>query len=220
MGSALNSVFGSSGLGSIVNVATSVIGTVFPPVGIAMSAANLLNGAVGGALGNAVGSLIKESGMPSFLAGPIGNMIKDVIGGLKQPSDPDCDHQIKDQCHNDLEDFAEQIAKQICQQARDNIDSDECGGPSKGGGKGKGADSWLIALAKAMGQIAGKHADKLNELSQKMDQAGSGGKASSEFMSAQSEFQAESQLFGMLQSAFTNVLKTLGEGLTQMARKG
>lgn len=219
MSGALNSVFGSGGLGSIVNVATSVIGTVFPPVGIAMSAANLLNGAVGGALGNAVGSLIKESGMPSFLSGPIGNLIKDVIGGLKQPSDPDCDHQIKEHCHNDLQDFAEQIAKQICQQARENIESEECGGSSKGG-KGKGADSWLIALAKAMGQIAGKHADKLNELSQKMDKAGGGGQASQEFMSAQSEFQAESQLFGMLQSSFTNVLKTLGEGLTQMARKG
>jgi hypothetical protein len=54
-----------------------------------------------------------------------------------------------------------------------------------------------------------------------MDEAGGTGKgASEEFMKAQSAFQAESQLFGMLQNSFSNALKSIGEGLTTMARKG
>jgi hypothetical protein len=36
----------------------------------------------------------------------------------------------------------------------------------------------------------------------------------------QSELQGVSQMFAMLQSAFNNAIKSLGEGLTQMARKG
>ena len=59
---------------------------------------------------------------------------------------------------------------------------------------------------------------QMDKLSKQMDEA-AGGADPSKFSRIQSEFQAESQLFGMLQSAFSNALKSIGEGLKTMASK-
>jgi hypothetical protein len=45
-------------------------------------------------------------------------------------------------------------------------------------------------------------------------------KNSAEVSAAQAELQAEGQMFSMLQNAFSNVIKSIGEGMTTMARKG
>jgi hypothetical protein len=101
----------------------------------------------------------------------------------------------------------------------------------------RGSGSWLVALARAMGQMTGKHLENMmqaqadmehsddikdtqeyqnatDEEKEKMDQ-----KAGSDFTEAQAVFQAESKLFSMCSEATSTVLKSIGEGLSSMSRK-
>ena len=217
MGSVVNSIFGG---GNITSLVTSAISAIYPPAAIAMGVANLVTQAVGGAVNEAVNQLTKQSGMPSFLQDPIRSMIDSVVKELTQANDPECNEAAKEGFGKDIQDMMSQWASSIAQQTCQYLDEE--GGVSGGKGGKSSGESWLVAMAKAMGSIAGKHAAELQKLSKAMDQAGSGkeGGASQEFMEAQSKFQAESQLFGMLQNSFANAIKSIGEGLTTMARKG
>jgi hypothetical protein len=100
------------------------------------------------------------------------------------------------------------------------------GGAEGGGGTGDAPSSWLEAIAKAMGEAAGNKAAKMVELSNKLKELSSAGgseqdqqKAAKEMNAVNAQFQAVAQEFNMLQSAFSTAIKSLGEGLAQMARK-
>jgi uncharacterized protein HemX len=100
-----------------------------------------------------------------------------------------------------------------------------------------GSGSWLVALAKAMGRMTGDHLGKMMQAQFKMehsdDKKGTDEyKGASEekqekmdeemgkaFTEAQAEFQAEGKLFAMCSEATSTVLKSIGEGLSSMARK-
>jgi hypothetical protein len=90
-----------------------------------------------------------------------------------------------------------------------------------GGGRRASAGSWLEAIAQAMGEVLGQKAAKMVELSDRIAKtAGKEGKeAAAENAKATTEMQATSQMFNLMQSGFSNAIKTMGEGLTQMARK-
>lgn len=91
------------------------------------------------------------------------------------------------------------------------------------GVSGGGSKSWLVAIAQAMGNALGTKAAKLVELSKKLDSlAGSSSddqQAAKEFQKTMAEFQAESQLFSMMSNAFSTAVKSIGEGMTALARK-
>ena len=91
---------------------------------------------------------------------------------------------------------------------------------SRGKGK-KSAGSWLQAIAKAMGEAMGDRASKMVELSNKMGEAAKqeGDKGAKEMQSISSQFQAVSQEFNLLSNTFSTAIKSLGEGMTNMARK-
>ncbi len=93
----------------------------------------------------------------------------------------------------------------------------------KDGVSGKGGKSWLVAIAQAMGNALGTKAAKLVELSQKLDKlAGKSSddqQAAKDFQKTMAQFQAESQLFSMLSNAFSTAIKSIGEGMTSLARK-
>jgi hypothetical protein len=88
---------------------------------------------------------------------------------------------------------------------------------------GSGGKSWLVAIAQAMGNALGTKAAKLVELSHKLDSlAGKSSddqKSAKEFQKTMAEFQAESQLFSMMSNAFSTAVKSIGEGMTSLARK-
>lgn len=88
----------------------------------------------------------------------------------------------------------------------------------KGGGTGGGTGNWLAVLAKALGQTAGKHLKSMVDLGNKM-----GGLDSKEnpeeFAKIQAEFQAEAQIFKMFQEAIGTMIKSIGEGMSSVARK-
>jgi hypothetical protein len=245
MGSALNSIFGG---GNILGLLTSVASMFFPPLAIANSLANLLTQAIGQAMTQAINTLVQESGMPKFLGEMIKDMVSQVLGGQTKPSSPEVDQAVGgDQGVQDwMSKFITDLTNQIVESARKFMETSE-GKDTKGGGKKATTGSWLEAIAKAMGEIAGDKAAKMVELSQKMaDLNGTGkelqaagealdpekDKAASqtntekqqqnarEFSQTQSLFQAASQEFSILQNTFANAIKSIGEGLTAMGRKG
>lgn len=98
-------------------------------------------------------------------------------------------------------------------------------------GAGAGGN-WLVALAKAMGDVAGKHlanavnlAGKISSMedlqptgNETQDAADRSNQAR-EMSSIQAQMQAENQMFKLAQEASSTLLKTIGESLSTAARK-
>jgi hypothetical protein len=249
MSSALNSVFGGSGIGSLVNTALSIGGMAFPPLGIANAVSTLLAGGIGQAVGGAVQTLCREAGMPKFVGDIINQVAGQVLGGMMKPVDGGCadhvggNHGIQD-C---IKDFVKDLCQKIVEGTRKHMDGEEgCGGKGGKGKSGATAGSWLQAIAIAMGEIAGDKAAQMVDLSKKMSDLNANGQEltgklegmgkddskgrgdiqsqqsdnAREFSVVQAQFQATSQEFSILQNTFSNALKSIGEGLTTMGRKG
>jgi hypothetical protein len=89
-----------------------------------------------------------------------------------------------------------------------------------GGGEGSG-DNWLVAIAKAMGNALGRLSAKLVDESRQLDHlaghTSSGG--AQKFRSTMAKFQADAQTLGMLSDAFSNAIKSIGQGMQTMASK-
>ena len=228
MGSALNNIFGG---GNILGLLTSVAAMFFPPLAIATSLSNLLTQALGQAMTQAINTLVQQSGMPKFLGDMIKNMVGEVLGNLMKPSSPDVDQAVggNQGVQDWMGKFVEDISNQIVESARKFMEANSA---KEGKGKKASAGSWLEAIAMAMGEIAGDKAAKMVELSQKMADLNADGKGISKddtkaqqenaraFSETQSKFQAASQEFSILQNTFANAIKSIGEGLTAMGRKG
>jgi hypothetical protein len=128
---------------------------------------------------------------------------------------------------NNSSDSSSEIDYADC--ARDIADSgDE---DDKKGTKG-GSTNWLVALATAMGKIAGQHLEKMMEAQDDMENSNTDTSEMNEadaaktekedgkkFTEAQSRFQAESKLFAMTTEATSTALKSIGDGLSSLARK-
>ncbi|TGX52225.1 hypothetical protein E5A73_15600 [Sphingomonas gei] len=81
------------------------------------------------------------------------------------------------------------------------------------GGKAGGASgqSWLMALAEALGEKLDKMAGEMSTMADQI---------TDKSPSLTAKFGAKSQEFGILMNAATNAIKTVGEGLSTSARKG
>jgi hypothetical protein len=94
------------------------------------------------------------------------------------------------------------------------MSSDIAGGDqlrqARAGGRG---GSWLMAMAEALGKKADQLADEMQDLAGDMSSANS--KPSDTAL-----FSAKSQEFGLFMNSTNTALKTAGEALTTMARKG
>ena len=79
-----------------------------------------------------------------------------------------------------------------------------------------------MAIAKALGEVLGKKAAKMVELSEKISEAGAGDDKQQAALDSQkynAEFQATNQEFQILSTAFNTAMKSIGEGMSAMARK-
>jgi hypothetical protein len=99
-------------------------------------------------------------------------------------------------------DVVKQLVDSVLKQARDGGGED---GPSTG-------ESRLVKLAKAMGKLLDKKMDKIIEVGEKMDGAKKQGSLSA-------EMQALSQEMSMISNALNNMIKSIGEANTTLARK-
>jgi hypothetical protein len=84
-------------------------------------------------------------------------------------------------------------------------------------GDGSG-ESWLVAIAQALGKLAGQRAERMVEL---LDLAATktGKDDSQEFSVIMGRFQGEAQMFSLVSNALATVVKAVGEGLSGIARK-
>lgn len=229
MSGALNSVFGGGG---ILGAALNVAGMLFPPLGLATSLANMVTQVVGQGVNQAAQQMCKEMGMPKFIADIVGDIVQKAVSGNTQPSDPKCDSK----CGSDsgVQDFMKDFAQQLCKDLVDKCKEELEGEAKKGGGKKKGG-SWLEALARAMGEVAGDKAAKMVELSDKLVKLGEEGKGlesgkdgaqtkeqqanAQESVKTQSELNGVSKEFQQFMETLNTVVKGIGDGLTSVARK-
>jgi len=76
--------------------------------------------------------------------------------------------------------------------------------------------SWLVQFATVMGEIANKISDQMMEKAGEIDTAAENEEPANELTA---ELTALSQLFKMLTEATNNVIKSVGEGNSALARK-
>jgi len=218
----------SSAVSSAASLATTAATIAFPELAIAQAVTGLVSQVAGQAVQQAAQQLCQESGMPNFVQDIVKNIVQQVLSqlqggqGAQGGQGSDCQNYCQDKFGDALKQLGDGITKSIVDFTKNIMagDDDESSGKSSKSGKG-GSSSWLIAMAKAMGKTAGEHAKKLADLSDQINNLqGSNGDQASKASELQSQMQAEGQMFGMLQNAFANVLKSIGDGMSTMARKG
>jgi len=182
---------------------------------------------VGEYLSSAVGAMIGSSDMPQFMKDEsmarleqiVDQFTGDVAPGAQKGTEEALE---KRQGSND--DAAAGGKDDVMDNVMDTLRSsmsDEMGNASKGSsdGAGKGGQgNWLAVLARALGDVAGKHLEKMVELGSEMGELDST-ENPEQFAQFQSEFQAESQIFKMFQEAIGTMVKSIGEGMSTVARK-
>ncbi len=246
MTSLVSSILGDK---DIMNLVMGAVTVACPEAAIAMSLLSVVNDATGGGVKQAAQQLTQEFGMPKFASDAVMNLVDDVLGGQQQETDPQADCCVRSDpgVQDWMQNFANDLANKIVECTRKHMEND---GPEGGKGKGKGstatAGSWLQAIAISMGEIAGDKAAQMVDLSKKMSDLNSTGKDltaqlqglgekdtkgrgdiqsqqadnAREFSVVQAQFQATSQEYSILENTFSNALKSIGEGLTTMGRKG
>jgi hypothetical protein len=229
MSGALKSVFG--GNGGIFGAVLGVASMFFPPLAVAGSLSNLLTSAIGQAVKMAASTLMKEFAMPKFL-GPIINQIVDgVVSGLnsKNPTNPEVDQHVSEQHGQALTDATNELSRQLIDGVVKKVNEKTKGATSSGKTGTVSAGSWLEAIAIALGEAQGnkaaslvKLADELKDLSAKQTNGSQDEKTKNaqQFTIKSQQLQAVGQEMSILQNAATNAIKSIGEALSQAARKG
>ncbi|HTT11044.1 MAG TPA: hypothetical protein VMG60_09165 [Burkholderiaceae bacterium] len=220
----------SSVLNTASQVASVAVSVAFPETAIASSIGNLATSLVGQAVNGFASQLTQQLGCPKFIGDLLKQVASQVLGGLTQPSDPDCDQQVQQQfggssgCGDFVNNLVNQLLNSMKQIMDQGGDHKGCGG--KGGKGGGGQVSWLQAIAQAMGEVAGKKAqDMVNDSFQLNNIQASGSDQAAQSQAAldankiNAKFQADSQEFNMFQTAFSNAMHSIGDGVSKMASK-
>lgn len=105
--------------------------------------------------------------------------------------------------------------------ATDGAQAGGASGAQSPSGIGDGIDgqSWMMQIATILGRLADK---KMGEMAGLAKQIGAteNGKDQNKVTELTGQMQAKGQEFGLISNAMTNVVKSLGENLSQIARKG
>ncbi|MCF6211509.1 MAG: hypothetical protein L3K24_12765 [Gammaproteobacteria bacterium] len=209
MGAAIGGLVASVVGSAVSSVVGSMLSSMISNFGGGNIAGALAN-AFMGALGNALNSVIDNSPLPQFLKDAAKDVIGNVIGGNQQATTPEA----QDAVDNEYGDMLDNISQGICKDAAEKAE-------------GKEGGNWLVALARGLSEVQVKFLDaamenmdtmknnSVDETKSKKDQA----EDRQEFIQAQSEYQANMQMFNMMANMTATSLKSLGEGLTAIARK-
>jgi hypothetical protein len=212
MGGAIGGIVGGLASSVLGGLANQVLGSLMSQFG-QNPVAGAVNNLFGGALQNAVNTLIDQLPIPQFMKDAATDMVNSIVGNNQQDVDPCCQDAVNEQFSGEAEDFQNSIVESVLTQLQGEQGAEESG--SSGGGSGQ---NWLVALASALGKQAGEH------LKGMVDKGSEMGKSDAKddpegFAQLQSEFQAESQMFKMLQESISTMIKSIGEGLSSVARK-
>jgi hypothetical protein len=149
--------------------------------------------------------------------------ISTALSAAGLPTSGDASQQASDLAQQSGASPTEQgAAGQSAQQATDAITQmfeqgiQDSGNTSDGVAKGGKGMSVLQAIAFAMGKVMD---DKLNDMASKAQQLGNSQSGSSQYGQLSSEIQADGQELGMLSSAVSNAIKSIGDAGTTLAKK-
>lgn len=205
----ISKVFGGSG-GGIFGAVLNVASMFFPPMALATSLGNLLTQAIGEAVKMAASQLIKQ-GMPQFIGNLINQAVDKLMPTLMKPSTPEVDEHLSQDTsvQDNLRKFTQDVASDLVDETQK-------------GREGKGTQSWLVALAKALGKVIGAKTERLVELSNKINSLpvnSKDPKVANQMTQATTEMQGVSQELKILQEAVSTTIKSIGDALSSMARR-
>ncbi|MCG7911429.1 MAG: hypothetical protein JAY82_16830 [Candidatus Thiodiazotropha taylori] len=195
---------------------------------------------------NVANQHVDNCGLPQFIKDEMKGFISDWLSNNTQSIPSDCqnacdsvyDQVTNGQCQGSSTQASSADSYKEAQNNAMRCNAEEEAEESK---EGKGTSNWLVALAGALAEVqaefltsAMKNMETMRENSQKATQ----GKppenespeqkearqkdeeaARNEFLMAQSQYQANMQMFNMVANMTATSLKSLGEGLTSIARK-
>lgn len=239
MGSAVSSVLGGGGSGGILGALGGIVGGIFGgPIGsmIGQAIGGMLQQAIGGAFNGAVDNLVKEHGMPKFLADEVKSHVGNTLGAINQGNPSQEAREIaQERFGGAINRFEQNLTNTLTDLISEAI-------VKKGTGSKTSAKGWIQAIAEAMGKALGDKAKEMVKLSDEISSlAGSGAETTAqmqgkkgedlaqlqskkqdqaqEFNMKMTEFQATSQEYNMLNNVFSTAIKSIGESMSSMARK-
>ena len=206
---AIVSSIASSVVGNIVgNTANNIVNNLFNQFG-GSNVQGALQNLVSDAIGSAIKNVINQAPLPQCIKDKANSIVDDVLSQTQQPSSSDCQKSVNDNFSDAINDAAESTARSCGEEA------DRC----SGGGSGKG--NWLEVLAGSMAKVQSQFMDKAMQNLEKMNEAAGDveGGNSQEFLTCQSEYQSQTQMFNIMANCTSTSLKSIGEGLASIARK-
>jgi flagellar hook-basal body complex protein FliE len=192
-----------SNIGGIFSAVLNVASMFFPQLAMLSSLTNMVTKAFGEGAKGAIDQLVKEYGMPKFLADLAKTAVDNAVGDAQKESTPESDAAAQTQAGDATKSLQDQVQQNIVSNAVENMKAK----------KGKGSGSWLEALAAALGEAANKQADLVKSLSDAITGDGK------DQPKAMTDLQAASQRLSFMMNAIDQVIKTIGEALATAARK-
>ncbi len=217
-------------------VLPAVIDTIFPPAALFPGLVNMASNMFGDMLGKAVDGALQDLGAPKFLRDTVQDMIKQAVQGTHQQCDPAAQDHAQGAYGNIVKNTLDDIMGGL--QEVINKWKGEMGGKGGKGGAGSSGPVTFRDLAKLLGQLEAKEAERVkqkveaaNEALSKPDVTGTGdngqltkeeqtqqaGIKASQF-EAMEDSKAEAQIFQALSSAISEVMKNFGGSLQTAAR--
>lgn len=176
-------------------------------------------------VGSMLNKLIDSMSMPDFMKDAAKMQVSGILSEFTGNTPAGLDKEVKgvidqgapSQAANESGSGAASASPMgIMEQSMQNEMEEATSGSSKAGSEGGG--NWLAILARALGNTAGEHLKAMVDLGKKMGELDSTENPEA-FAQIQSEFQAESQIFKMFQEAIGTMVKSIGEGMSTVARK-
>lgn len=210
VGGLVGGIFGGGGgiLGGIVNnLVGGIVGDLVEKFGlddIAQAVTNL----AGDLLQNGLNSIIDNLPIPDFMKEMAKDLVGDVIGSEQEAVNPEAQCAVEEELGGTIEDIINNVLNNI----REDMQAE-----SKESGEG-GEGNWLMILASALGKASGAHLKNMVDLGKKMGDMNAEDSPEA-FAETQAEFQAASQIFKMFQESISTMIKSIGEGMSSVARK-
>ena len=201
-------IFGSMISQIVTQVAAQTIGQTISSLISAFGEQNIFGAIMNNVLGgikNILHDMIDSLPLPKFIQDAAKGVVDDIIG--ENMHSPACDAQEAVDSSDSLQKAIDDMMKNL----REELEGVMKGKEGKGGASG---GHWLAVLAEALGKVAGEHLGKMVDAAERVQSA-----SKEDLPKATAEMTAESKLFQLIQDATSNVLKSVGDGLSAVARK-
>lgn len=226
----MGNIVGGGG-GGLLSAIGGIVGTIFGgPIGA------MVGQMIGGVLDQALSGAMQNSGVDQGTQEQAQTAYRDAFrqssGGLEPTGGSGSARDQVDQFadaagatasqRGDLQRQVEDLQSMINSLVAQANDKDSASGAD---GKPKKGESWLVAIAKAMGATAGRIASEMVKLSDQIGNVKTGGDAEQQQDAAKqmqqlnAEFQAQSQMLNLVSNSISTGLKSIGEAMTTIARK-